>query len=78
VVQKQRTFTDEIRRAILDAKERGVSRYWLAQQLHVSEGVLSGFVNGTHGISSDLLDRLAPLLGLRLVVGRPRNARRKS
>jgi len=75
-MQKQRTFTDEIRRAILDAKARGLSRYAIAKQVGVSEGVLSGFVKGTHGISSDLLDQIAPILGLRLVVGRPRKARK--
>jgi len=74
---KQRKFTDEIRQAILDAKGRGLSRYVIAKTVGASESVLSGFVNGKHGISSDLLDRIAPLLGLRLVVGRAFTSRRK-
>jgi len=68
VMRKPKTFTDEIRRAILDAKKRGLSRYRLAREIGVSEGNLAGFVRGVTGISSAALDRLAPLLGLRLVV----------
>lgn len=73
---KHRTFTDEIRQAILDAKDRGLSRYRLSKLVGISQASLSRFVNGDSGISSDVLDRIAPLLGLRLVVGRPLKARK--
>lgn len=67
-MRKSKTFTDEIRKAILDAKKRGLSRYAIALEVRVSQGNLGDFVAGRGGISSDLVDRLAPLLGLRLVV----------
>jgi transcriptional regulator with XRE-family HTH domain len=66
-------MTDAIRRAILEAP---ISRYELARRVGVTQATLSGFVNGKHGIGSDLLDRIAPVLGLRLVIGRQHKARK--
>jgi len=66
-------FTDSIRQAILSAP---ISRYELAKRVGVTQASLSGFVNGKHGISSELLDRIAKELGLRLVIGRARKARK--
>ena len=67
------TLTDQVRRAILDAP---ISRYELAKRLGISQGTLGDFVHGRTGIGSELLDRVAAELGLRLVVGRPRKARK--
>lgn len=67
-VPKPKTFTDAIRKAILEAP---ITRYDLAKRLDVSQGTLSDFVNRKHGIGSELLDRVAKELGLRLVVVGP-------
>ena len=70
VVPKRRTFTDSIREAILSAP---ISRYELAKRLSISQGTLGDFVHGRTGIGSELLDRVAEELGLRLVIERPRS-----
>jgi ribosome-binding protein aMBF1 (putative translation factor) len=77
-MQKRRGLTDQIRAEVLRAKARlGLSRYAIAKRLNTSEGSLHGFVTGRFGISSKLLDRLAELLGLRVVVeARPRPTKR--
>jgi transcriptional regulator with XRE-family HTH domain len=67
------TLTDQVRRAILAAP---ISRYELAKRLGISQGTLGDFVHGRTGIGSELLDRVAAELRLRLVVGRPRKARK--
>jgi transcriptional regulator with XRE-family HTH domain len=73
--------SDQIRNALAGA---GVSRYAIAKQIGVSQALLSRFVNGGGGISLDVVDRLAGLLGLRVVVGpeqrpeKPRSASRKT
>lgn len=69
---KHRSFTDSIRAAILTAP---YSRYALAKRVGVSQGTLADFVNGRHGIGSELLDRIAAELGLRLVVADTRRRR---
>jgi transcriptional regulator with XRE-family HTH domain len=73
VMAKHVSFTDSIRAAIRSAP---LSRYELAKRLDVSQGTLADFVNGRHGIGCELLDALAIELGLRLVIGRPRKARK--
>jgi len=77
-VPKQKSLTDQVRRAILDAP---ISRYELAKRLGVSQGTLGDFVHGRTGIGSELLDQVAVELGLRLVVAdtrprRPKKTRR--
>jgi len=68
-VPKHETITDAIRRAILEAP---ISRYELSRRVGVTQATLSGFVNGKHGIGSELLDRVAAELGMRIVVGKPK------
>jgi ribosome-binding protein aMBF1 (putative translation factor) len=74
-VPKLKTFTDSIRKAILDAP---LSRYALSKRLTVSQATLSGFVNGKHGIGTELLDVLARELGLRVVVAPKAKAKSKA
>ena len=62
---KHQTFTETIRDAI---KSAPISRYRLSQLTGISQASLANFVNGHNGISSDSLDRIAPVLGLQLVV----------
>jgi transcriptional regulator with XRE-family HTH domain len=59
-------FTDTLRREILDC---GLSRYAISQRAGVSESILSRFVRGERGLSSESIDSLVEFLGLEV---RPR------
>jgi transcriptional regulator with XRE-family HTH domain len=65
--KKPRTdsFSDQLRRAVRDC---GTTRYALAKQLGTSESTLSRFLSGERGLTLTLLDRLADVLGLRIIV----------
>ena len=63
-------FTDQLRRAILDC---GQSRYAISQKAGVAESILSRFVRGERGLSSDSIDSLMEFLGLEV---RPRRKRK--
>jgi transcriptional regulator with XRE-family HTH domain len=43
-----------------------MTRYEIAQRSGVSESILSRLINGHGGITVSTLDKLAPVLGLRL------------
>lgn len=64
------TFSELLRQAI---EQSGMSRYEIAQRSGVTEGALSFFVNGHRGLTTASIDRLAPVLGLRLIVKAPRS-----
>ena len=66
------TFSDQLRQAVRDC---GTSRYALARQLSISESTLSRFLSGERGLTLDLLDQLADVLGLKIVVTMQRVAR---
>ena len=74
-MHKSKTFTDAIRRAVLEAKKRGLLRSMIAEAIGVGQSNLHEFVHGESGISSAALDRLAPILGLRLSVDVARQRR---
>ena len=63
----QESFSDQIRRAI---DSSGYSRYAICKRIKVDQSTMSRFMNGSGGLSMDVLDRLAELLGL-AVVTRP-------
>lgn len=63
-------FTDQLRRAILEC---GQSRYAICQRTGVAESILSRFVRGERGLSSDSIDPLMQFLGLKI---RPRRKRK--
>jgi plasmid maintenance system antidote protein VapI len=46
------------------------SHYDLAERAGVSRSVISRFVRGERGLTTDTLDRLAAVLRLRVVAGR--------
>lgn len=60
------TLSGQLRRAI---RRSGTSRYRICKQIGLSESAMSKFMAGKVGLSMEVLDRLFPLLGLRLVVG---------
>jgi transcriptional regulator with XRE-family HTH domain len=61
-------LTDTIREAIRAAKANGWTQRRIAKAINVSEGNVSDFCRGACGIASPTLDKVAALLGLRLVV----------
>jgi hypothetical protein len=67
---KAPTFSDQLRRAILDS---GMTRYRIGQESGIAESVLSRFVREKQGLTSDSIDRLMDCLGLEI---RPRRKRK--
>jgi plasmid maintenance system antidote protein VapI len=62
-------FSDQLRRAI---DESALSRYAICKAIGVHQSTMSKFMNGKGGISIQVLDRLAELLGLTVVVKKPK------
>ena len=67
------TLSDKIRRAI---KSHELSCYAIASKARVPQSTLTRFQQG-NPMTTDSLDRLAPVLGVDLVVGQPRRRSRK-
>lgn len=59
------SFSDQLRNAV---RECGTTRYALAKQLAISESTLSRFLSGERGLTLDLVDKLADVLGLQVIV----------
>ena len=56
---------DTIRKAI---ETSGQSRYRIAKETGVSQAHLSRLMSGQRGMSVEMLERLAPYLGLEIVI----------
>ena len=67
-------LSDQIRQAVVDSK---VSRYRIWKDTGIDQSVLGKFVSGERGISMETLDVLAEYLGLRIMMDRKPNKRRK-
>lgn len=63
----RKRFSDQVRDAV-DAS--GMSRYAICKAIGLNQGAMSRFMAGNGGLSMDTLDRLAELLGLRIVAER--------
>jgi transcriptional regulator with XRE-family HTH domain len=61
--KKTDSISDQLRRIMA---ESALSRYEVARQSGVDQGALSRFANGQRGLTTESLDRLAPVLGLEL------------
>ncbi len=61
--------TDAIRAAI---EEWPTSRYQISQETGISESLLSRFVHGTRGLSTESVDTLCEYLDLELVSKQPK------
>jgi len=59
--------SDQLRRAI-EADGRTLCE--LAEAADIARSILSRFMGGKQGLSTDTIDRLAPVLRLRIVAGR--------
>jgi transcriptional regulator with XRE-family HTH domain len=62
-------FSDQLRRAI---DESGMSRYAVCKAIGVHQSTMSKFMNGKGGMSIQALDRMGELLGLHLMVKKPK------
>jgi ribosome-binding protein aMBF1 (putative translation factor) len=60
-------FSDQIRDAV---EASGMSRYRICAEIRISQSAMSRFMHRQGGLSMDVLDRLAELLGLRIVAER--------
>jgi len=65
----RKTVTDEIRTAI---QKSHLSRYEIAKRSGVTEGSLSRFMNRKTSLSLESIEKLAPVLGLQVLVKRKR------
>jgi transcriptional regulator with XRE-family HTH domain len=61
---EHKRFSDQIREAV-DASE--LSRYRICQEINLSQAAMSRFMAGRAGLSLEVLDRLAELLGLEVI-----------
>jgi transcriptional regulator with XRE-family HTH domain len=61
------SFSEQLRRAI---DESGLSRYAICKHIGIHQSTMSKFMHGKGGMSLTALDRLAELLGLRIVAER--------
>lgn len=59
------TLSGQLRRAI---ERSGMSRYRICKQIGLAESAMSRFMSSERGLSMEVLDRLFPLLNLRVVV----------
>ena len=61
-------MSDQVRKAIQNC---GLTRYAIAKQTGITEGGLSRFMAGERDMNLRTLDKLAPVVGVRLVLHRP-------
>lgn len=71
----RKSFANTIRAAIRSAP---MTQAELARRLDVTEATVSAFVNGRQWMGEELIDKLARVLGLKVVVDPPRSKERKS
>lgn len=64
---KRATLSEQLRHRI---EHSGMSRYRICKKIGLAESAMSRFMSGERGLSMDVLDRLFPLLNLRVVAGR--------
>jgi len=67
-------LSDQVRKAI---KGCGLTRYAIAKESGVSEGMLSRFMAGQTDMTLRTLDRIARLIGVTLKVSRPKRTKKK-
>jgi len=62
-------LSDQVRQAV-DAS--GLTRYRICKELGIAESTMSRFMSGQGGLSMEVLDKLADLLGLGIKTARRR------
>ena len=68
MAKRQKSIADELRRAIAKAERAGLTRYAIAKQTGLSQGMLSRFVAGANTPKLDTAERIATAIGLRLTL----------
>jgi transcriptional regulator with XRE-family HTH domain len=58
-------ISSAVRRAI---KRSGLSRYQISEASGIGQASLSRFIHGECGLTTTSLDKLAPVLGLRIIL----------
>jgi transcriptional regulator with XRE-family HTH domain len=61
----KKPFSDQIRDAV---NASGKSRYAICKAIGFSQGAMSRFMSGHAGVSLEILDRLAEVVGMEVVV----------
>ena len=67
------TMSDQVRQAI---KQCGLTRYAISKQTGLTEGALSRFMSGQRDMTLRTLETIAQVIGVRLVVDRPRRRKK--
>jgi transcriptional regulator with XRE-family HTH domain len=68
--KKQESLSDSIRRLIEEALSDGITVYSLAKRAGIERAALGRFLSGKRGLNTESLDRLAAVLGWKIVVDR--------
>lgn len=75
MAKKKSDDREPISSAVRQAIERsGLTRYQISQATGIDQGALSRFIHTERGLTTASLDKLAPLLGLRIVVDPPKKS----
>ena len=65
MAKRRELLSEQIRRAILAAP---ISRYAICKQINFSEATMSRFIKRKAGLSMEVLDKVADVLGLEIIV----------
>lgn len=69
---KTKTFSDEVREAI---RNSGLTRYRICKEIGLAESAMSKFFAGEGGLSMEVLDKIAPLIGMHISTDAKRKGR---
>jgi transcriptional regulator with XRE-family HTH domain len=64
---EDRPFSQQIRDAV---DSSGMSRYAICNAIGLTQGAMSRFMAGKAGLSLEILDRLAPVIGIEIKIKR--------
>ena len=70
-MSRKKVIPELVRDAVLNC---GLSRYEIAKRSGVSEATLSRFIHGQRTLSIEILDKLAPHIGVEVVVRKPKRS----
>ena len=66
------TPSEQVEKALLNC---GLTQYKVAKESGVSAGMLSRFLSGQTSMSLRTLDKIAPLIGIKVTFHKPKKAR---
>lgn len=66
------SMNDQVKQAV---EQSGLTRYRICKLSGVSQGMLSRFMNGYTDMTLATLDRIAPVIGVSLVVRKPKRTK---